>query len=201
MNKLLIVSVFLMGMIIRQSYSHPIYDLLIKNVNIIDVKKGKTINNQNIFIQGDRIIIITDRLKSEHTAKITIDGSGKYLIPGLWDMHTHNWWNLHFSNYYVANGVLGVRNMYTPMEFIKPLKDSIDHDLIIGPKYFAAGRVIEGSNPEFTDWLVVDSVHKIKSALDILESEGSDFVKIYNKIPRQVYFELMKEAHKRGIEV
>ena len=182
-------------------YAQVSYDLLIKNVNIIDVRKGQTLNNQNVYINSDRIIKITNSTQVEQLSQNSIDGTGKYLIPGLWDMHTHNWWNIHFSNFYLTNGVLGVRNMYTPMSMIKPLKDSIDNNLLLGPKYFAAGRVIEGANPEFPDWLVVDSIYKIKTALDTLQMEGSDFVKIYNKVPREVYFDLLKEAHKRGLEV
>lgn len=182
-------------------YAQVSYDLLIKNVNIIDVRKGQTLNNQNVYINSDRIIKITNSTQVEQLSQNSIDGTGKYLIPGLWDMHTHNWWNIHFSNFYLTNGVLGVRNMYTPMSMIKPLKDSIDNNLLLGPKYLAAGRVIEGANPEFPDWLVVDSIYKIKTALDTLQMEGSDFVKIYNKVPREVYFDLLKEAHKRGLEV
>ncbi len=196
---LLIVILSLVYLVHLKAQVH--FDLLIKNVTIIDVKNGKAIKNQNVFINADRISEITNSSKSNHVATTTIDGTDKFLIPGLWDMHTHNWWNLHFSNYYVANGVLGVRNMYTPMSMIKPLKDSINSNLLIGPKYYAAGRVIEGAKPEFPDWLVVDSVHKIKAALDTLQMEGSDFVKIYNKVPKQVYFELVKEAHKRGMRV
>jgi len=177
------------------------FDLLIKNVSIIEVKTGKSIPGQNVYINSGRIVKITKASTAASNAKTTIDGAGKFLIPGLWDMHTHNWWNLHFSNYYVANGVLGVRNMYTPMNFITPLKDSINQNLIIGPKYYAAGRVLEGKKPDYPDWLVVDSLHKIRPALDTLQSEGSDFVKVYNKIPREVYFELIKEANKRGMSV
>lgn len=202
MNKLLYILSAILSLIFTNEFSAQVsYDLLIKNVNIIDVKKGKTIRSQNVYINSDRIIKIISSSKTGKPAKTTIDGTGKYLIPGLWDMHTHNWWNIHFSNYYVVNGVLGVRNMYTPMSMIKPLKDSIENNLVIGPKYFAAGRVIEGANPEFPDWLVVDSINKIKTALDTLQLEGSDFVKIYNKVPKEVYFELIKEAHKRGLEV
>lgn len=176
-------------------------DLLIKNTSIIDVIKGSLISGQDVLINGERIFKIIPTSSEKINAKQTIDGSGKYLIPGLWDMHTHNWWQLHFSNFYVANGVLGVRNMYTPMIFINPLKDSIDNNLIIGPKYFAAGRVLEGPNPNYPDWLVVDSINKINSALDTLQLEKSDFVKIYNKIPRDVYFELVKEVQRRGMSI
>ncbi len=175
-------------------------DLLIKNVNVVDVKKGTLIKNQNILITGKQITAIASSVKNLIADK-NIDCSGKFIIPGLWDMHTHNWWQLHFSNYYIGNGVLGVRNMYTPMSMIKPVKDSIANGTILGPYYYAAGRVIEGPKPEFPDWLVVDKVEKIKSALDTLQMEGSDFVKVYNKIPKEVYFELVKEAKNRGLKV
>jgi imidazolonepropionase-like amidohydrolase len=179
----------------------PYYDLVIKNITIIDITGGKPISGQNVYISGDRIVKITSTSKNNDNASTTVDGSGKFLIPGLWDMHTHNWWSLHFSNHYVTNGVLGVRNMYTPMNFITPLRDSINKKLIIGPKYYAAGRVLEGQKPDYQDWIVVDSLHKIKPALDLLQSEGSDFVKVYNKIPREVYFELIQEANRRGMSV
>lgn len=194
---LVLLSLFFIKDIKAQNTS----DILIRNVNVIDVKIGKSIPGQNVFIQGDRIVEITHSPKTGKSSKTILDGTGKFLIPGLWDMHTHNWWQIHFSNDYVANGVLGVRNMYTPMSMIKPLKESINAGLLAGPKYFAAGRVLEGLNPEFPDWLVVDSPDKIKSALDTLQAEGSDFVKIYNKIPREVYFELVREAHQRGLTV
>lgn len=177
------------------------YDVLIKDVNVVDVKNGKSIAHQNVYLKADRIAKITSSASETAHARTVVDGAGKYLMPGLWDMHTHNWWQIHFSGYYVANGVLGVRNMYTPMDMVKPVKDSINAGLLIGPKYFAAGRVLEGPDPEFPDWIVVDSLHKIKPALDSLQMEGSDFVKVYNKIPRNVYFELVKEAHKRGMTV
>ncbi len=202
MNKRLFVWIAILGMLFTgRMHAQVTYDLLIKNVNVIDVKKGKTISKQHVYINGDRIVKISGAGKTAAPAKQVVDATGKYLIPGMWDMHTHNWWNIHFSDDYVANGVLGVRNMYTPMAMIKPVKDSIESNKLAGPKYIAAGRVIEGAEPEFPDWLVVDSVHKIKPALDTLQMEGSDFVKIYNKVPRDVYFELVKEAHKRGLEV
>ena len=175
-------------------------EFLIKNVHIVDANNKVIIKNQDVVISGEKITLV-ENTKKERTAGTVIDGSGKFLAPGLWDMHTHNWWQLHFSDLYVSNGVIGVRNMYTPMSMIKPVTDSIQNNLILGPYYVAAGRVIEGSDPEFPDWLVVDKVEKIKSALDTLQMEGSDFVKIYNKVPRQVYFELVKEARKRGMRV
>lgn len=202
MNKLIYTLLIALSVLFANHLNAQIqYDLLIKNVNLIDVQKGKTIKGQDVFINGDKIVEIGKSGKSGNKAKEIVDGSGRFLMPGLWDMHTHNWWSIHFSEYYVSHGILGVRNMYTPMSMIKPVKDSINNNLLFGPKYFAAGRVVEGPDPEFPDWLVVDSVHKIKPALDTLQFEGSDFVKVYNKVPREVYFELVKQAKQRGLEV
>ncbi|MCX7874970.1 MAG: hypothetical protein N2321_02250 [Melioribacteraceae bacterium] len=200
MNKLKYIFIIIFCSCINYLNAQTSYDLLIKDVNVVDVKNGKILQNQNVGIVGERIKIIsksTEKIK----AKEILNGKDKFLIPSLWDIHTHNWWQIHFSDLYVSYGVLGVRNMYTPMAFIKPLKDSIDNNLINGPKYIAAGRVLEGSNPEYPDCIVLDAVEKISPALDTLQMEGSDFVKVYNKIPKEVYFELMKEAKKRGLRV
>lgn len=175
-------------------------DILITDTNVVDVEGGKVLEHMYVLISGDSIVDISGN-KSSFEAKQIIDGDGKYLIPGLWDMHTHNWWDKHFSNYYIANGVLGLRNMYTPMKHITPLKDSIANNLIDGPYYFAAGRVIEGKGADFPDWLVIDKEEDILPALDTLQKEGSDFVKVYNKIPANLYYKLVNEAHKRGMRV
>lgn len=202
MKQILTISILLCSLLFSESlFAQTSVDLLIKNIQVIDVRRGRIIKHQDVWVQGDRIVRIKKSSDQHIQATMVVDGSGKFLLPGLWDMHTHNWWQQHFSDHYVHNGVLGVRNMYTPMTFIKPLKDSIEKKLLAGPKYYAAGRVLEGPKPAYPDWIVVDSLHKIKSALDSLQSEGSDFVKVYNKIPREVYFELMKEAKRRGMSV
>src|SRR5688572_20996487 len=62
--------------------------LLIKNVTVIDMKDGKLFEAMDIFISNDRITEIKKNIKVSTGTKV-IDGSGKFLIPGLWDMHVH----------------------------------------------------------------------------------------------------------------
>lgn len=175
-------------------------DILVRDVNVVDVEAGKVIEHQNVLITNDTIVCI-DSEDREYVVKTEVNGTGKYMIPGLWDMHTHNWWNIHFSDYYVGNGVLGVRNMYTPMKFIQPLKDSIAQKLIMAPRYYAAGRVVEGEKPEFDDWFTLDSASDVGLILDTLEMEHSDFVKVYNKISPLLYDTLLSAAKSRGMHV
>lgn len=197
MNRLLLLFLLILQPHLFQAQS---YDIVIRDVNVVDVRRGRILENQTVCIQGDKIVRI-EKSGTIHSSRQSMEGNGKFLIPGLWDMHTHNWWNIHFSELYVRNGVTGVRNMYTPMHLIGPLKDSIQNKQVIGPKYYAAGRVLEGKKPDFPDWIVVDSKEKVGPALDTLQMEGSDFVKVYNKIPRDVYFELMRQAKSRNMRV
>lgn len=175
-------------------------DVLFVHVNVIDTFHGTVLPDQSVLIKGDRILAMGNRAE-DYSAPLVIDGKDKFLIPGLWDMHTHNFWDKHFSSYYIGNGILGVRNMYTPMHLITPLNDSITAGLLPGPHYVAAGRIVEGPNPSFPDWLVLDSEEDIGAILDTLQQEGSDFVKVYNKIPRDLYFALAKEAGKRNLTI
>jgi cytosine/adenosine deaminase-related metal-dependent hydrolase len=75
-------------------------DILINNVNIVDVEKGTIASNQDVVITAKRISYIGNHNRRSFAAKETIDGSGKYLIPGLWDMHVHtffeDWYTWQF---------------------------------------------------------------------------------------------------------
>ena len=89
-------------------------EILLESIHIVDVETGQIIPNQNVFIDNHKIKSI-ERYKTDtkHQELLTIEGRGKYLMPGLWDMHTHSspyspW--LHHP-LYIANGVTGARDM------------------------------------------------------------------------------------------
>ena len=88
--------------------------ILIKSITIIDVVSGKLIKNQDIKIKNNRIIEIglSDSVNNLDDSFI-IDGHGKFILPGLWDMHTHSTKQSEWLHHplYIANGVTGVRDM------------------------------------------------------------------------------------------
>jgi predicted amidohydrolase len=75
------------------SYCVISHDCLITNVNVVDVKTGKILKNKTIAIDSNRISAIYDNEIDGSDSTIVIDGKGKYLIPGLWDMHAHYKWS------------------------------------------------------------------------------------------------------------
>ncbi len=97
------------------------HDCLITNVNVVDVKTGKILKNKTIAIDSNRISAIYDSEIVGSDSTFVIDGKGKYLIPGLWDMHAHYKWNhVDIDPLLIANGITGVREMWGDMpEFVK----------------------------------------------------------------------------------
>jgi hypothetical protein len=83
-----------------------------------------------------------------------LDGTGEFIIPGLWDMHTHFRDASRDLNMYLANGVLGIRNMGGASEEVFPIRDAIASGRQLGPKIVASGPIVDGpnswSNPRFT---------------------------------------------------
>src|SRR6185295_10524063 len=92
--------------------------LVIKNISVVNVKVGEITKDQTVVIHGNRIVSVRSSVKVPINATV-FDGKGKYLIPGLWDMHVHDicdskWGTNVFMLMYIANGVTGVRDMGGP---------------------------------------------------------------------------------------
>lgn len=174
--------------------------LVIKNINVVDVSKGTLQKNKSIIIsEGIIQSIKSNYTNSSEEGVQVIDGTGKYLIPGLWDMHVHDNWNEDFSELYVANGVLGIRNMFTPMDFITPLKEKISKKEKVGPLIIAAGRIVDGPNSVIPGSFIVSKPEDAEAVVDSVIKDGSDFLKVYDKLSRESYLEIVKESKKRGI--
>ena len=129
--------------------SKPLTHLLpgkyvITNVNVVDVETGGVVENQAVIV-SDGIIESIEGTRTNFTNSTTqINGSGQWLIPGLWDMHTHN----RFSQglLHIAGGVTTVRDMGNNPENYFQVRDGFDSGDVIGPRSFAAG-IVEGKSP------------------------------------------------------
>lgn len=131
------------------------------NVTVIDVTGGPEQTNTTVVVSGDRITQL-GRTRKIHIPKgaHVVDSTGKFLIPGLWDMHVHT---LHknrlgiFFALFVANGVLGVRDMHTPapIEQVNQWRNEIAAGTLLGPRIVAAGPIVDGPNPMDPSSIVV----------------------------------------------
>jgi len=185
------------------------FDVLISSVNVIDVVSGEVIENQHIGINGDTIALITNTNKGRrYTGNIEINGTGKFIMPGLWDNHVHFRGgdklipaNKDFLKLFIANGITGVRDAggdLTPE--VLSWRKAIKNDELTGPVIFTSGPKLDGPNPTWAGSIEVENEVQIKAAIDSLASIPVDFIKIYDsRISRKSYLTILKEAKKRGI--
>jgi hypothetical protein len=125
------------------------------HVTIIDPGVGKPQRDMTILVRGHDIAAVgrANQVTISTSGKV-IDGTGKFVTPGLWDMHSHFRDARRDLKMDIANGVLGTRNMGGVAKEVFPLRDAIAHSQQLGPKIVACGPIIDGpgswSNPQFT---------------------------------------------------
>lgn len=184
------------------------FDILIKNGNIIDLKTG-TIQKQDIFISEGRIKkLTTNYIQLNIEASETIDASGKYILPGFWDNHTHFRGgdslieaNKNFLNLFIANGITTVRDAGGDLTTsVMEWRKQMDAGNLIGPTIFTSGPKIDGPKGTWTGSLEVDTEADILKALDSLQSIPTDFVKLYDsRISGEAYLKTISEAENRNL--
>jgi Amidohydrolase family len=176
----------------------------ITHVTVIDTETGKEATDRTVIISGDRISDVRDSrsVKPAAGAKI-VDGTGKYLIPGLWDMHVHTWDYESTYPLYIANGVTGVRDMFGPPDANKFRKE-LTAKAIIAPHFYLASPIIDGNPPRQPGSIGVNSPNSPEEARKVVEEQkqkGADFIKVYDLLTRDVYFAIMDESGRQQISV
>ena len=191
--------------------SHDI--VFIKSITIIDMKSGDILENRDILIKNNKISAIdtTGILKVNATALI-INGSKKYIMPGLWDMHTHSNQHSEWLHHplYIANGVTGIRDMSGQLNE----RDSywvgskerlhwnaeLNTNQRITPRHvLQSSYQIDGASsvPEnFPDFFTLEKEEHVDSLLSFYKNESVDFIKVYQQIQPNMYKKLALAAPK-----
>ncbi len=178
--------------------------LAISDVTVIDATGAPAEPHMTVIITGDRITRIakTREVSIPKNAQV-VDGTGKFLIPGLWDMHVHTVFKGMIETYFpmfIANGVTGVRDMAAgDLGFLKQLRKDINEGRLLGPRIIA-GQMVDGPMPVWPGLpiSISDQPSARKAAASVKDS-GVDFIKVYSLVPRQAYFALADEAKKLRI--
>ncbi|WP_255078956.1 amidohydrolase family protein [Lacihabitans sp. CCS-44] len=179
---------------------------LIYNAKIIDVKTGKISKHNSILIENQTIrnIGIYKKLKNQATERI--DAKGKYVIPGLWDMHIHiEGQDLVEDNkalfpVFIAHGITTVRDAASDLGLqVLKWRDEINEGKLLGPTIYTAGRKLEGLNSIWKGDLEIENETQLAQMLDYLDSLKVDFVKITeNTLKGDLFLKSVIEAKKRG---
>ena len=197
---------FLCGPLIAQT-NPPVVPLALTHVTTIDVRTGTLHSDQTVVIEGNviRSVGSSASTKPPQNAR-SIDCTGLFLIPGLWDMHVH----LEFGNWFphakeislplfIANGVTGVRDMGSELETVQAWRKEIAAGQLVGPRIFTSGPMLDGPKPRFPSSIAISTPDDARRAVADLKRRGADFIKLQSLIPRDAVFAIADETKKQHI--
>lgn len=171
---------------------------------VIDVATGHRRKHQTILISGERIIAVGRDLPVPHGAT-RIELAGKYVIPGLADMHVHSDGSDRISvPLYLANGLTTVREMSAnPAAYDQRAR--IEAGTLLGPRMVVGSRIIDGDptlwDTNVLDVHVVDDDATARAAVRREKADGADFIKVYSRLNPTAYKAIVDEARRQGLTV
>ena len=183
-----------------------------RDVTVLDMRNENPQPGMTVLVRGDRIAAVGKEPKIPGGAKV-VDGSGKFLIPGLWDNYTFTLdaisRKLPYFELLIAHGVTGVRDAGTsmaPAEAVR-LRGEIDAGRLLAPRLFVAGPVLIGelpprpSNRWGANSLVVKTADEAMKAVESLARAGVDHIKTEKRLAPELLNAIIKEAHKHQLPV
>lgn len=173
------------------------------DVTIVDVETGSLVPDQTVMIVDDRIDKIGAAAGIEIPERTqTIDGHGLYLMPGLVDAHVHYYDAPGFGRLMIANGILLVRDMGMPNEYILNLRDGLNRGEMLGPEMIATGAILDGYPPLIPlISLGIQTPEEGRANVIKQVEAGVDMIKVYSRLDRDVFLAILDEAEKYGLKV
>ena len=180
--------------------------LTIANATVIDVSNGALRHDQTIVVDGNRIVSVGLPPSPAAARGQVVDARGMYVIPGLWDMHTHAYfgWSRDFGDSYVlplfiANGVTGIRDMGSDLDAVLRARKEVAAHRLVGPRMVVSGPMLDGPRATYAASIAVATPDDGRKAVRLLKGKGADFIKIQSGVPRDAYLAIADEAKKQGL--
>jgi imidazolonepropionase-like amidohydrolase len=193
--------------------TNPPEPIIIAHVTIINPGTASVQRDMTVVLIGARITSVAPT-KPAGREKISnvIDGTGQFLIPGLWDMHVHSAFGDWFPGgrdiilpLFIANGVTGVRDMGGDIPVLFSWRKEIADGTIIGPRMIISGPMLDAVLPDgklrFPSSIAVTTPETAVAAVDSLKAQGVDFIKVQSVISHDAYLAAAAEAYKVGLPI
>ena len=197
------------------SFSRPLpgaRPIAIEHVTIVGIGGAPARPDFTVVVAANRIVSVgpADRIRLPANAE-RVDGAGKFLIPGLWDMHVHIFNNAgapgtdnHLSYFplFIANGVTGVRDMWTDPDDIGLLRRwrrDINSGRAVGPRVIPASEIIDGVPPVWPTSVSVADAAQARAAVRRAKASGASFIKVLDNLSREAYFAIADESRRVGL--
>jgi hypothetical protein len=204
---LFLVPVLLFAQQRREPRPRP---LAFSHVTVIDATGSPAKPDMTVVITGEHITALgkTGDVRMPKDA-LVVNATSKFLIPGLWDMHVHifnqvsrrppNAW---YFPLFVANGVTGVRDMWTKpqdMNQVLEWRRQFAEGTFTLPRIAAVGTVVDGQPSTWPNTDTVATPEEARRMVGKIKDAGVDFVKTYSNLSPEAYFAIVDEARKQNI--
>lgn len=167
---------------------------------IVDVTGKPPIEDSAVVIQGDRIIAAGPRSQIRiPPGAITQDATGKYLVPGLWDMHAHMY-QAELGPAYLAVGITTARDVGNDIEYGVTMRDAAQQRRGLGPRLLLAGYV-DGKNDSHSFDVQVDTPAEARAAVQRYHKMRYEQIKIRDQVKPDILKVITAEAHRLGMTV
>ena len=184
-------------------------DLAIENVTVVDAVQG-AVPGRTVVVHDGRIVRVEEAGQTQDAAQV-LDGTGRFLIPGLWDFHVHLTYDASFTDampaLFLQHGVTSVRDTGGPLEAMLPVVEAMRSGTDPAPRVFFAGPLLDGAA------VVYDGINNpllgiaspdpetARANVRRLADAGVDFIKIYELVSPEVFDALVEEAGQLGLPI
>lgn len=171
---------------------------LIRDVRVFDSEKAALGAPTDVLVRDGRIVSVGKAGKDVRAAR-TVDGKGKTLLPGLFDMHGHvSRWDGGLN---IAAGVTTVRDMGNDNATLQQMIGEIQGGTLMSPNVVPAGFIEGESDYSARNGFVIKNLDEAKKAVDWYSAHGYPQIKIYNSFPKAVLRDTVAYAHGKGMRV
>jgi imidazolonepropionase-like amidohydrolase len=167
---------------------------------LIDGTGAPSVSDAVVVIDGNRIVAAGTRAKVKIPVKANrIDATGKFILPGLWDMHAH-FEQVEWGPVYLAAGVTSVRDCGNEFEFITAARDAIREGKGLGPRLLLAG-LIDGVSKISLGAQLTNDPDQAVAYVRRYKDAGFEQIKVYQSVKLDVLKAIAGEAHRLGMSV
>ncbi|MGH7618301.1 MAG: amidohydrolase family protein, partial [Gemmatimonadaceae bacterium] len=191
----------LLSLFVLSTAVHAQQPIAFTHVSVIDARSPTPRADQTVIVTGTRITAAgpSASVGAPAGARV-VNAAGKFMIPGLWDMHVHTGTvnGRQMLGLYVANGVTGVRDMGSDWPTITAWRREIAAGSLVGPRMIAAGPYLEGGDVHIAH-ILTRTPDEGRAGVDSLIKLGVDFVKVHGQLTPETYFAIARRAREKGI--
>jgi imidazolonepropionase-like amidohydrolase len=168
------------------------------HATVIDPSRDRAIlNDATILIRGGKIAEIGSNLRLPPSIRV-LDATGKFILPGLWDTHAH-FEQSEWGPAYLACGITSVRDVGNEIEFLVPIRNSLNAGRSLGPRMYAAGLI--DSDPGSLTSEHAEGMERARAIVQRYHDLGYQEIKIYQSLKPDLIPVVTVEAHRLGMKV